>query len=199
MVRKARSLNKHRPNMNDNPFPSSPYMPPTINIWFKYGDDYGRLQIHCLRQRWAAKRYIEVALNGREYEESTDPGWYISDDELLMFKLEGDVDGLLDMDDVEWDVPQPDLNQLLLAAGLDVIKTPAEVVAEEKTRRTTTRRPAGAPPVSRDGLVTLAEICEELKIEPRDARKTLRGKVEKPDAGWAWDPAEAKKIKAILK
>lgn len=199
MVRKARSLNKHRPSVNDNPYPSSPYKNPTINIWFKYGDDHQRLQIHCLCARWAAKRYIEVALNGRDYEEAAEAGWYISDDEQLMFKLEGDVDGLLDMDDVDWQIPQPDLNQVLIAAGLETIKTAAEEVEETRVRKNTTRRPAGAAPVSRDGLVTLAEICEELKIEPRDARKTLRGKVEKPDAGWAWDAAEAKKIKAILK
>lgn len=198
MVRKARSLNKHKPRDNDNPYPSSPYAPPTINIWFRYGE--GRMQIHCLRKRWAAKRYIDMALNGREYGESTEPGWYITDDELLEFKLEGDVDGLLDEDEVDWEIPLPDSNQLRIAAGLTVVKTQAEEAEdEEKPKRVTTRRPAGAPPVSREGLITLAEICAELKIEPRDARKTLRGKVEKPEAGWAWPADEAKKVKAILK
>lgn len=96
--------------------------------------------------------------------------------------------------------PQPHLNDLLRAGGEQIIKHDTSGGPDvEKPNRVRKVRKPGVPAPSRDGLVTLAEICEELNIEPRDARKTLRNKVEKPDSGWCWTPDEAKKIKAMLK
>ena len=38
-----------------------------------------------------------------------------------------------------------------------------------------------------DKVVTLAEICEALKIEPKDARKRLRASsLKKSASGWQW-------------
>lgn len=180
-------------------FPSSPTRVPTINVWFKYGDVLERLQCHALCARWAALKFVQVALNDRSFDGPDDDGWYETEDGLLMFKLQGDVEGLMDdiEDEIDWEIPQPDLNQCLFAAGLQSVKHEAE--PEEKPNKVRKVRAPSAAPVSRDGLITLAEICEELKMEPRDARKILRDKVEKPDAGWCWPPEEAKKIKAILK
>lgn len=185
---------------DETAYPSSPARPPTINMWLKFGEDFGHLQIHTFCARWAALKSLRVALKDREYGEPDDMGWRETDDGLMRFRLTGDVEGLLDNEDeIEWMPPQPHLNDLLRAAGDQVIKHDTTPDEAEKPNRVRKVRKPGVPPPSRDGLVTLADLCAELKIEPRDARKTLRNKVEKPDAGWAWPADEAAKIRTILK
>lgn len=185
---------------DETAYPSSPARPPTINLWIKFGEDFGHLQIHTFCARWAALKSLQVALKDREYGEPDDMGWYETDDGEMRFKLTGDVQDLLDEQlETDWMPPQPHLNDLLRAGGEQTIKHDTSGGDEEKPNRVRKVRKPGVPPPSREGLVTLAEICEELKIEPRDARKTLRNKVEKPDAGWAWPADEAAKVKAILK
>ena len=50
-----------------------------------------------------------------------------------------------------------------------------------------------APRASRDGMITVASMCEEAGVEPSKVRDLLRKrKVAKPDSGWAYakgDPA----------
>jgi len=48
----------------------------------------------------------------------------------------------------------------------------------------------GTPPPGSD--YSLTQLCQELGIDPSDARKTLRRKgVEKPGSQWAWATSEA--------
>ena len=183
-------------------YPSSPARPPTINLWIKFGEDFSMLQIHAFGARWAALKSLQIALKDREYLEPDDMGWYETEDGELRFRLQGDVEGLIDEleeFDTDWMPPQPHLNDLLRASGAEVVRHDTTTPDADRPNRVKKVRKPGAAPISRDGLITLAEICEELNIEPRDARKTLRNKVEKPDAGWAWEAAEAAKVKAILK
>lgn len=189
-----------RGGSNEVAYPSAPSRPPTINLWIKFGEDFSHLQIHTFGARWAALKSLQIVLKDREYEGPDDMGWYETNDGTIRFKLNGDVEGLLDEDDeIEWMPPQPHFNDLLRAAGDETVKHDTSTPDEERPNRVRKVRKPGVPPPSRDGLVTLADICAELKIEPRDARKTLRNKVEKPDAGWAWPADEAAKVKAILK
>lgn len=56
------------------------------------------------------------------------------------------------------------------------------------------------PRADRSALVTIQQIAEELKTEPRALRSILRDKQEpKPDVGWAWSPTEADAIRKMLK
>ena len=55
-------------------------------------------------------------------------------------------------------------------------------------------------------IVTLKMICDELKIEPRDARAKLRAnadlmKEHKPRSGWQWvrGSADEKRVREALK
>lgn len=48
-------------------------------------------------------------------------------------------------------------------------------------------------------VVRLADICQELKIDPSDARKAIRAAGwTKPETGWAWPAAEAESIQGKL-
>jgi hypothetical protein len=53
--------------------------------------------------------------------------------------------------------------------------------------------------VNKEGLISIAQIAEELKMEPRDARVILRKmKVPKPGIGWLWTKLEVDDIKKLL-
>lgn len=211
MAKKRRNVPTRVSSAYEDAYPSSPHRPPTINLWLKFGADWERLQIHAYCARWAAAKSLEIALNGRgfkpvpkkDYPLEHDLGWYITEDDELMFRLIGDTDGLLDSlgeDEIDWEPAQPYLNDLRRAAGLETIKVEnADDGSDDKPNRVKKVRPRGAAPIDRSGLVSLADICAELRMDPRDARKILRNKVEKPDAGWAWPESEVAGIRKLLK
>lgn len=189
---------------NDNPYPLSPSHPPTHNLWLKYEAGHERMQIHCWCTDWATYRCLEIALNGREYHLVDEVmGWYETDDGELRFRIIEPEDGDLlrrKPTNKGWTPGQPTLSQLKLAAGIiSETDTPHEPANEtrEKNRRKT--RAKSSPAVTRNGLVSISDICAEIGMNPRDARKILRNKVEKPDAGWAWPESEVANIKKLLK
>lgn len=57
---------------------------------------------------------------------------------------------------------------------------------KKKKTRTAQKKPS---PTGQE--ITLAEICEELGTTPGEARKRLRGKVEKPGSRWVWSSRES--------
>jgi hypothetical protein len=78
----------------------------------------------------------------------------------------------------------------------------AEVNSDGVTTRVKREKKERTPRPSKEGMVTIQQICAELKIEPSDARAALRkGKFEKPGAGWSWKPddPELKKIRDYVK
>lgn len=52
--------------------------------------------------------------------------------------------------------------------------------------------------VNKEGLTSLADLCAEIGIEPREARQTLRKKFTKPDAGWYFNEQQVEEVKKIL-
>lgn len=71
-----------------------------------------------------------------------------------------------------------------------IVKKPAQKTAEKKT-------------AVRDGMTTIQDLCEELNVEPRIARRKLRASdILKPsDSGWMWKAghADIKKVRELLK
>lgn len=60
-------------------------------------------------------------------------------------------------------------------------------------------KPTPAPRPSKEGLVTVQVIAEELGIDAKLARQALRtADVPKPDVGWAWPEAEVADIVAAI-
>lgn len=65
--------------------------------------------------------------------------------------------------------------------------TDADLAVQPQERK---RAPKGEPKPAAG--YTLQQLCEELKLDPTEARKTLRGKkIEKPGARWEWATKEA--------
>ncbi len=68
------------------------------------------------------------------------------------------------------------------------MKKPAE--------KTPAAAPAKAPAA---GVVTLKELCRELKIEPREARKALReAKTKRLGKLWEWPQGSEKEGRTVL-
>ena len=52
--------------------------------------------------------------------------------------------------------------------------------------------------VSKGGLVSLASLCEKHGIDGKVARRKLRGKMEKPEAGWHFTPDQVNEVELII-
>lgn len=50
-----------------------------------------------------------------------------------------------------------------------------------------------------DKKTTLKEICEALNLSAQDARRVLRRKFYRPEAGWVFNLGETERVKDILK
>lgn len=118
-----------------------------------------------------------------------------------------------------WSHEAPEIIEFLLAGG-EIKQCPASefplpkpeketsamVATEKKPRRrpakkvkATTEKKSRQP---QEGMVSLSDICTELGVEGRIARRKLRtAKFEKPGATWAWAEGskEIEEVKDLLK
>lgn len=102
----------------------------------------------------------------------------------------------------QWQFGEPDITTLKRMRASNFASTdlrdkeePTETRANIKEKVIKTNQPKP----SRDGLISVGQIAEEIGIEPKDARVALRkSKTEKPDAGWAWPKNEVEKIKQLI-
>lgn len=70
---------------------------------------------------------------------------------------------------------------------------PERAARPERTPRERTPRTPRTPRA--EGLVTLAELCEQIGMDPKDARGLLRrGPFTKGSSGWAWSEGEAREV-----
>lgn len=102
----------------------------------------------------------------------------------------------------EWELPDSGnmgTSTQALAFRSSTIKSddgPVKVLSEPKVRAEKVER---KPKPSKEGLVSIAEIAAEIKMDARDARAILRQqKVVKPEVGWYWNKREVDKIKTLL-
>ena len=83
--------------------------------------------------------------------------------------------------------------------GLKVIKG-AVPVQETKTEKT--KKAKGEPrtrsTVSKEGMVSLSSLCEELNVDGKIARRKLRAHMEKPEAGWHFTQDQLAEIKLVI-
>jgi hypothetical protein len=72
------------------------------------------------------------------------------------------------------------------------------VVSERKLEKLA-RQVASAPRAAASGLIPLATLCQELKIEPKEARVKLRSaKYPKPEGGWNFTKEQVDAVKTII-
>lgn len=183
-------------------------LPPAFQGWPRSNSDpYAlefsrngeRVAYHKFSALYAAKKFLDAVLDDREFTWVDDntiqlPGL----NSLKITAPVGSIEGIVThsytpLED-EWKLTTPyDGYARTLATG-HWRTAQQQMEREEKTPASSPRTPRP----SKEGLVSVQNICTELKMHPRDARKILRGKVEKPSAGWAFPASEVAAIKKLL-
>lgn len=120
-----------------------------------------------------------------------------------------------------WSDEKPEIIEFLLAGG-EITKCPTpefpapKVTREDqamlatekrKPRKRPAKKSAGAKKPTKkaestEGMITLAQICEEMGVEGRIARRKLRGsEIKKPGTTWAWPEGDEgiSEVKDLLK
>lgn len=179
------------------PHPSAPKHPPRFNVSFAKGD---RIFYSIgFREMYAFKHLMNLMLDDREWswtsetQIDTKDGFVIKSDHL-----EDVIEYKLTAKERQWTPTLPwsrewsELNHGKPTSSPTGERKKAEPVERVKRSKT--------PRASRDGLVPLQQIADEMKLEPKACRVALRkSKIDKPDAGWAWPASEVEAIKATIK
>lgn len=178
-------------------FPSAPKVPPKYVVAVTRQQNYNTEAFVAL---YAAHVFVLAVINDRPFK------WLNSneikiDDTLIKCEqgLEDIIEHKLTASEREWELPEPYASRAhFLATGeRHAVVMPAQ--ADVKAQRASNRA-VGLKRQDREGMTTIQDICASLKVEPRIARGILRKtSTPKPDAGWAWSAAEAKKIEALIR
>lgn len=187
-------------------WPSSPTRPPKYVLYI-FLDNKFNSALNAVA-KYAAKKLLDALLDGFDYELIGDHRIETTDGHMLI-RCEQGAKMLMEYKytaaEKEWELPKPYpnvINQIRTGRYRrdDDPMVDAAQLPKEKKERVKKEVKERTPRVSREGLVSIGDICTELGIDPRDARKVLRAKkMEKPDAGWAWATKEAAEVKAMIK
>jgi len=202
--------------------PSSPHRPPKYNLKLSRGKQFLATMSFCAE--YAATYMIDLLRADADKTTWVNPKTITFEHGDFSITVEGDHLELLceykmTPKEKEWVPPEPYASlwpsYLTDRPGQPIrLDTPEAPVAPKGPVRTSDKHPNPqqvpkrnhevSPPkkakVSKDGLVSIGDIAEQMKVLPRDARQILRKtKTPKPDAGWAWPKSEVEKIKGIIK
>lgn len=201
------------------PFPSSPQRPPRFGLYLKVDGELSSYRNFC--EAYAIKHFLLELFEGRDVDFSDKFTMVTVDEALPVIEAStrgyGDPHGLKPVWDYKmstaeqaWTLPLPySYNIIALRTGQNILtqdpkpepKTPSSRSQDPKPKKQRVTRTSKKRP-SRDGLLTLADIISNYKINdmtPADARKILRlSKTPKPDAGWAWPEDEVQSIVDLL-
>jgi hypothetical protein len=176
----------------------------------------GRYLFQHFHSAYAAKVFLDTIISGT-------PLKWLADDKVLLEngmsiraerpnQLADAMEHTLTDTELQWRAPEPYPRTWLQFMGKRIAEVPDLTVTSEQ-------HPAGMPPAPRQRKqstsaekkaklvakvragdhVTIAQIAEELKTEPRVLRALLRKlAIEKPAHGWAWPPSEATRIRGKL-
>lgn len=184
----------------DHPFPASPTRGPRFGLKFINTDD-GRLAFHNFYGRFAAKRFLDLVI-------SNDPYTWLDDNTILIanrIKVQGelktDLEAIIEHEDDklerQWEMAAPYPQFAMSIRGERPEPPTDKPQVEPRPTRAKAPGPRKAPPT---GLVTVAQLADELGITSREARQRLRkSNIAKPDGGWQWPADDAAKIKELLK
>ena len=169
-------------------------------------DWQGRLIALSFAHIFAAKKMMEEVLGGRAYKwrdvrsVETPDGMIVASDALEdIVEYEYANSG-----EREWTFGEPEAGYIRRFLGVEAARTRPIVHHTAEERPQDTDRPQQrthtprAPRVTREraeGVVGLAEICERLGVDPKDARGVLRGgPFPKSSGGWQWPDGEAESV-----
>jgi hypothetical protein len=187
------------------PFPSSPSRPPFCELKITC-EERDMMHVHSFGSAYSAKKMIEALIGDDDYKEINDQ--VIKTDRGIKIKSKHLIEVMnhkYSPEEKAWELPKPYPRMIKLFRGEAYSKEEDGALPIPKKAVMPTRvdkpvkekKPRAAKP---DGLITIQDICAEMKVEPSKARAALRkSNTPKPDHGWAWDAKGAEAIRKILK
>lgn len=211
-------MGRKRPDAEDNrrtslksPFPCYGGTPPLGGFWVRNLERNTRSYLN-FAAAYSAKKFLEAFTEGREHSfedlskedfevrccgaDPRDCSLVVEDCVVISWAGTGTMRDLLNhkytREEEAWVLPEPYPQHILRALGQLTRGTPR--VSKREARKEAKVR------MSKEGFTSIAEICTEMKLDPREARSLLRRKkVEKTELGWAWPADSIGKIKSLLK
>lgn len=204
MAKKQKVSLKPTSNGLPEPFPAAPYRVGKHCLYINKGE---RMMVQIFAADYSARKFLDILLADDELGLTKDifgnPNT-IQTSSGISVRCH-DIQRLIDYEysasEAEWELPEPYLSQALRFRSDSYHRPQPKVVSDntDKPARVPREKKEKSPRPARDGLISIADIAEELKMEPREARGILRkAKIEKPDAGWAWSKNEVDTIKKLL-
>ena len=143
---------------------------------------------------YAAKKIVDYILDGDEYEFSplTHGTIGVREIDIRSDQMQEILDHKYTPEEEAWQLPTPYPENIMrfMTGKKKLDDTPSAPVKPAAPRQK----------IDRTGKTSIQELCDELKVEPRDARAALRkAKIEKPAGGWIFDADQLDKIRAIIK
>lgn len=175
---------------------SSPTRPPRY-VLKCYNHETGKLYLVNSYALYAARKIFDAVVGAKNWTR-TGNKVECHDIDIVSDEMEKIATYEYKPQEKAWDLPLPyphDINQFLHGPRVTrerddegkAAPLPPPVPKEAKKK------------IDRSNKITVQEICDELKMLPRDARAILRkAKVEKPLGGWIGDSKWAADIKTIL-
>lgn len=198
-----------RPYALTEPYPAGPVPQPKIVLYCRYPHNAlpgeARSFVWTFNADYSARKFVDAMVGEDKYrwlradQILTTRGILIEtrDPQQEGGRRNSDLERVIEHEyseaEAAWQIGVPD--SLYLAHFLRPFDKNPILKAKQPERKVR----AAPPRASREGLVTVGQICAELGVDARDARAALRRqKIEQPEAGWAWPKAEAVKIKAVI-
>jgi hypothetical protein len=220
MARRQSSANQGSRNINadtglEHPFPNFPSRLPTHAIYCTHPAGVPSVQQRLVVMNFAAdysaKKFLDAMIAGQGFKWKAQPSYLrdqvpdtiVTDDEVQI-RIPGGtaMEDLLELElhgaELEWELPESYSRQAR------IIRLPISLVEEreegdERPTRAKREPKEAKPKIDKTGLVSVAEIAAQMKIEPRDARGSLRKQnVEKPEGGWLWPASKVDEIKKVI-
>jgi hypothetical protein len=189
------------------PFSSSPQNPPICEVKVPHVEKEME-HLHTFAAWYSAKKFIEGLTQDRKVKEINDT--VIKTDDGIKIKsphLQDILGHKYNALEEQWEIPDPYRNMIRMFRGEEYKKSDMEKgivnnlmkpevhTAKDKPKKERKARPP------KEGQVSIADICRDLKCKPRIARGFLRSsKMEKPDGGWSWPKGhkDIDKVRTII-
>lgn len=188
------------------PYSSAPYRPNKHFLYLKKDDNILNIGFGA---NYSAKKFLDILIGKDEVHKTrgiTGKEDTIVTSSNVIIRCET-IDEILNHEftkaEEEWELPDSGnmgTSTQALSFRSSIVKSESiseSATLEPRVRKEKTEKKEKP---NKEGLVSIAEIASELKMEARDARAILRQlKIEKPECGsWAWSKKEVDEIKTLL-
>lgn len=182
----------------DEPFPASPTRPPRLALRFYRDNQF--IAVHSFYGIYAAARFVQAVIGDEKFTWDSDTSIITSAGIRIVGEYASDLDKVMEHEDnrleEQWvmPAPYPSYVHMITRREPPLEAKPALPPKPSKEPRSTTKRR------KTEGLISIAQIADELKMTPRQARGILRDtSTPKPASGsWEWDEAGAANIRKLL-